>query len=99
MRMIVELRPVAPVVLGASVLALFMELRGSAAPWVPVYDPRMLAGIVGLEIAVREMQGKFKLSQNRSAEDRAGVAARLTASGGDESIALAKLVAGERPFP
>jgi transcriptional regulator len=69
--------------------------RGSAAPWVPDYDPRRLAGI---EIAIGEIQGKFKLSQNRSAEDRARVTARLTASGGDESTALAKLVAGERSF-
>jgi transcriptional regulator len=72
--------------------------RGSAAPWVPKYDPKMLAGIVGIEIAIGEIQGKFKLSQNRSAEDRAGVTARLEARGGDESTALAKLVAGERSF-
>ncbi|HVP69939.1 MAG TPA: FMN-binding negative transcriptional regulator [Gemmatimonadaceae bacterium] len=72
--------------------------RGSAAPWVPEYDPRMLAGIVGIEIAIGEIQGKFKLSQNRSAEDRAGVVARLEGRGGDESTALAKLVAGERSF-
>jgi len=72
--------------------------RGSAAPWVPAYDPRRLAGIVGIEIAIGEIQGKFKLSQNRSAEDRARVTARLAASGGDESAALAKLVAGERSF-
>ena len=72
--------------------------RGSASPWVPDYDPRRLAGIVGIEIAVMEIQGKFKLSQNRSAEDRAAVVARLEARGGDESTALAKLVAGERSF-
>jgi transcriptional regulator len=72
--------------------------RDSAAPWVPEYDPRMLGGIVGIEIAIGEIQGKFKLSQNRSAEDRARVTARLEARGGDESTALAKLVAGERSF-
>ena len=72
--------------------------RGSAAPWVPEYDPRRLAGIVGIEIAIGEIQGKFKLSQNRSAEDRARVAARLEARGNAESRALARLVAGERVF-
>ena len=72
--------------------------RDSAAPWVPVYDRKMLAGIVGIEIAISAIQGKFKLSQNRSAEDRAGVVARLEARGGDEPTALAKLVAGERSF-
>ncbi len=72
--------------------------RGSAAPWVPDYDTRRLAGIVGVEIAIGEIQGKFKLSQNRSAEDRTRVVARLEAGGTDESTALAKLVAGERSF-
>jgi transcriptional regulator len=78
-------------------LAARFEQR-SAAPWVPDYDPRRLAGIVGIEIAIGEIQGKFKLSQNRSAEDRERVAARLEAFGTDESTALAKLVAGERSF-
>jgi transcriptional regulator len=72
--------------------------RGSAAPWVPDYDARRLAGIVGIEIAIGEIQGKFKLSQNRSAEDRARVAARLEASGTDNDTALARLVTGERSF-
>jgi transcriptional regulator len=72
--------------------------RGSAAPWVPEYDSRMLSGIVGIEIAIGEIQGKFKVSQNRSAEDRARVATRLEARGTDESTTLAKLVAGERSF-
>ena len=72
--------------------------RGSAAPWVPDYDARRLAGIVGVEIAIGEIQGKFKLSQNRSAEDRARVVARLEATGTDNDEALARLVAGERSF-
>lgn len=72
--------------------------RNSASPWVPSYDPRRLAGIVGIEIRVREIEGKFKLSQNRSAADRAGVVAHLTASGGDSDDALAALMiaAGEQ---
>jgi transcriptional regulator len=72
--------------------------RGSAAPWVPSYDPKMLKGIVGVEIRITEIQGKFKVSQNRSAEDRARVAARLEATGTDNDTALARLVAGERSF-
>ena len=72
--------------------------RGSAAPWVPSYEPKRLLGIVGIEIRITEIQGKFKLSQNRSAEDRARVAARLEASGTDNDAALAKLVAGGRSF-
>jgi len=70
--------------------------RGSARPWVPDYDSRMLAGIVGIEIRITEMQGKFKVSQNRSAADRERVVARLAASGTDNDAALARLVAGSR---
>jgi len=34
---------------------------------------RMLSAIVGFEISIAELKGKWKLSQNRSAEDRRGV--------------------------
>jgi transcriptional regulator len=66
--------------------------RGSAKPWVPEYDPRRLGGIVAVEIRITEIQGKFKLSQNRSAADRAGVVAALTATGAFEALELARLM-------
>jgi transcriptional regulator len=66
--------------------------RASSTPWVPSYDPGRLAGIVAIEIRITEIQGKLKLSQNRSAEDRAGVVARLTASGTDNDVALAQMM-------
>lgn len=48
------------------------------APWqisdAPAdYLERMLGSIVGVEISISNVTGKWKLSQNRSAEDRAGV--------------------------
>ena len=51
---------------------------GRAVPWhvsdAPTdYIDAMLKAIVGIEIEVRRVEGKFKLSQNRSAEDRTGV--------------------------
>jgi transcriptional regulator len=66
--------------------------RGVAAPWVPDYDRRLLGGIVGIEIRVRAIEGKVKLSQNRSPADRAGVVAHLRASGTDNDVALAALM-------
>ena len=59
-----------------------------AAPWhvtdaPAAYVERMLRAIVGFEIAIERLEGKFKASQNRTAEDRAGVAAGLTAEGVD----------------
>jgi transcriptional regulator len=71
--------------------------RGRPAPWVPDYDVRRLAGIVGVEIRVTAIQGKFKLSQNRSAADRAGIVAALTASGTDNDVELARLMTGAAP--
>lgn len=40
-----------------------------------------LRGIVGIEIAVTELSGKWKVSQNRSEADRRGVQAGLAAQG------------------
>ena len=37
------------------------------------YLDKMLSAIVGFEIVIERMQGKFKLSQNRTAEDQQGV--------------------------
>lgn len=57
-----------------------------AEPWAvsdaPAdYITAMLNGIIGIELTVRRLDGKWKLSQNRSAADRAGVAAGLAAEG------------------
>ena len=56
------------------------------APWsvadAPVdYVATMLQAIVGFEIEVESMTGKFKSSQNRSAADRDGVVCGLAAAG------------------
>lgn len=49
-----------------------------------------LRGIVGVEIAIHRIEGKWKVSQNRSEADRGGVVAGLRADGRGE---LADLVA------
>lgn len=48
------------------------------------YIDSMLKGIVGLEFSVTRLEGKAKLSQNRSDADQAGVRAGLSAVGDDE---------------
>ncbi len=48
------------------------------------------ASIVGFEITVTAIEAKFKLSQNRSAEDRRRVIAGLKARGDDESLGVAR---------
>ena len=71
--------------------------RGRDAPWAPQYDARRLGGIVGINIRVDRLEGKFKLSQNRSAADRAGVVAQLLASGRDDAAALVQLMTSAAP--
>lgn len=51
-----------------------------------------LRGIVGIEIAVATLEGKFKASQNRPVADRAGVAEGLSADGDDGALAMRALV-------
>jgi transcriptional regulator len=54
---------------------------------------QMLAAIVAFEMPVARLEGKFKLSQNRTEADRAGVVARLRLAGGPDSAAVAELMA------
>ncbi|KGF70335.1 transcriptional regulator [Hoeflea sp. BAL378] len=61
------------------------------APWKVSDAPdafvaAQLRGIVGIEITVQELTGKWKVSQNRQEADRRGVHAGLTAEG-DEAMA------------
>ena len=70
---------------------------GNLNPWKPELSPevrvRLLGAIVGFEIEVTEIQGKFKLSQNRSREDQRGVVAQLAQADSDSATALAELMA------
>ena len=61
-------------------------------PWQPQYPERELAGIVGIEIQISKIEGKFKLSQNRSQQDQQGVIKALTAAGGDNAVGVAALM-------
>lgn len=53
---------------------------------------KLLGGIVGFQMTIESVEAKFKLSQNRSEEDRAGVIEVLGASGVGQSEAVAKLM-------
>lgn len=69
--------------------------RNNRPPWMPAYDQGRLQAIVGIQIRIKEVQGKFKLSQNRSAADRAAVVSRLEATGSENDAALARLMRGK----
>jgi transcriptional regulator len=61
------------------------------------YVGTMLKGIIGFEIAVTRLEGKYKLSQNRPAADRPGVIAALESQTDPESHAVARLMRDREP--
>jgi len=56
------------------------------------YIERMLGAIVGIEIPIRCIEGKWKVSQNRTDADRAGVVDGLTQQADPQAQAMAALV-------
>jgi transcriptional regulator len=68
---------------------------GRERPWTmdlpEDYQRKMLRAIVGFEVPISRIEGKFKLNQNRSAEDRASVIQALDAGDAEEQ-ALAEFM-------
>lgn len=56
------------------------------------YRDRMIAGLVAFEIDIQRIEGKFKLSQNRPAEDRPRVIDALERIGSDNAQGVARLM-------
>jgi transcriptional regulator len=71
---------------------------GMPCPWKP--EPagerreKLLGMIVGFEIEITDIQGKFKLSQNRPIEDQRRVVEELSHSSSQTEIAVARLMSG-----
>lgn len=70
---------------------------GRPAPWEVNDAPqpfieKQLDAIIGIEIAISKLLGKWKASQNRPAADRAGVVAALGAAADADSLAMARLI-------
>ena len=66
-------------------------------PWAVSDAPEsfiagQLKGIVGVEIVIEKIDGKFKASQNRSVADRTGVAEGLAAEGDGAALMMRELV-------
>ena len=75
---------------------------GRPAPWSvddapPDYVSALVKAIVGVEIEIARLEGKWKMSQNRAADDIDGVVAGLGASGDPRERAVAELVDARRP--
>jgi len=72
-----------------------------AAPWAVGDAPadfidQMLKAIVGIEVPIERLVGKWKVTQNRSLPDRLGTVAGLRQQGDAQSLAMAELVSPER---
>jgi transcriptional regulator len=70
---------------------------GSEKPWKVSDAPQdfiraLLNGIIGLELPIRRLEGKWKVSQNRTERDRRAVVDELTKLGTTESLAMRDLV-------
>ncbi|HYC43559.1 MAG TPA: FMN-binding negative transcriptional regulator [Noviherbaspirillum sp.] len=72
---------------------------GRKRPWTlddaPAdYIEKLQKAIIGIEIPISRLSGKWKVSQNQPAVNRAGVVQGLREEGGDAALAMAEAVAG-----
>lgn len=71
--------------------------RDQAIPWKvadapPDFIDKMVSAIVGVEIPIERLVGKWKISQNRSESDRLGTVAGLLNRDDDNARAMAALI-------
>ena len=74
----------------------------SPVPWKVSDAPEaflrtQMNGIVGLEMPIRRLEGKWKMSQNRNDRDRAGVLQGLASLGTPKSRVIAEMVEAAAP--
>jgi len=78
------------------------RMQGAARPWkmgdsAPEFIDQMVSMIVGIEVELTRLVGKWKLSQNKDARDRTNAAEELRRRGHDELAgAMDATVAGTR---
>ena len=61
-------------------------------PWIPDYDEALLNAIIGFRFVISDIQGKYKLSQNKTVADRKGAIEALQLSGTENEMAIAGLM-------
>jgi transcriptional regulator len=75
---------------------------GREEPWTEDRLPEefvsnLSRAIVGFEIEITRLEGKFKMSQNRSEADRQGTIRGLQEAGDPESLAVAAMMSARNP--
>jgi len=86
----------------AHVAELVARFETGPGAWSPASVPSDYSGslaraIVAFELRAARVEGKLKLGQNRSADDRRGVIERLEREGGDAGRALATMMRATLP--
>lgn len=79
-----------------------LQEKKNAAPWAVADAPARfvaahLRNIVGMKIVISRLEGKRKMSQNRSEADRAGVVAALAASDCPREQAVSRMMPEKPP--
>jgi transcriptional regulator len=82
----------------AALADLVAEYEGSRdSPWrtadlAPEFFDKLVGAIVAFEMPIEKIEGKFKLGQNRSREDRQGILAGLDREGTSDAERLATFI-------
>ena len=71
--------------------------QGRSTPWSVTdakeeYIEKLLKGVIGFEIPIERLDGKFKLSQNKNEADRLGVVQGLQADGVSSALDVAEMM-------
>ncbi len=61
-------------------------------PWQPNYKAAMLGAIIGFEVTINDIQAQYKLSQNKSDQDREQVIAGLESLGSNDLVNAMKRI-------
>jgi transcriptional regulator len=56
------------------------------------FTDKLIGAVVGIEIVITSLIGKWKTSQNQPAQNQAGVACGLRCSGGSDAVEMAALI-------
>jgi len=73
------------------------EMPWQVADAPPEFIANLLKAIVGIELTITRLEGKWKVSQNRPLSDREGVIHGLQALDSPEALEMAELVKATLP--
>ena len=72
----------------------FQEVPWKVSDAPKEFIDQMMLAIVGIEIPITSITGKWKASQNRSKEDQRGVITALKSQSGDDDLEMADIICG-----